>query len=41
MEKFKKIIKNRATWAFIGVVIGQFAPNLTPYVSMIGTVVGA
>lgn len=41
MEKIKTIFKSRATWAFLGVVVGQFAPNAAPYVAMMGNVFGA
>lgn len=41
MEKAKAIFKSRATWAFFGVVVGQFAPNAAPYVTLLGNVFGA
>lgn len=41
MEKAKAIFMHRAFWAFAGVVVGQFAPNAAPYVTLLGNVFGA
>lgn len=41
MGKLKNIIKSRALWAFLGVVVGQYAPEVAPYINLIGGVVGA
>ena len=40
MDKIKAVFTSRATWAFLGVLVGQVSPSLSPYVVALGSVFG-
>jgi hypothetical protein len=41
VEKAKAILTSRITWAFFGVLAGQFAPKALPYIQTMGAVFGS